>query len=145
MEPIWTELFNSCGLMCDHEIQTGSCFRQRLLGTEYSLLRDLGFPEKCDRTRYCDSGMRLRNIYVLCASLLGHFRAIDQSLRSASDIRPLGYWHEERTRAEDSKYEGIIQMVRLRVPCDAALPPATVAVSSEPRSVDELVGMVHNH
>ena len=70
-------------------------------------------------TRFCDLGMRVRTMYVLSGSILTYWRFLDRS-----DVK--------------------LQLVRLRITPDSALPPerrgaaAEVANSSAPPFDDEL-------
>ena len=97
-------------------------------------------------TRFCDLGMRVRTLYVLSGSILTYWRFLDRTLAlsAGSNYAAVGAWGQAAAAAANSQQHNVkLQLVRLRITPDSALPPerrAAVAgvVGSTPPLVDEL-------
>lgn len=97
--------------------------------------------------RFCDLGMRVRTLYVLSGSILTYWRFLDRTLSASagSSYAAAGAWGQAASAAANSQSQHNVklQLVRLRITPDSALPPerraiAAGAAGSAPLPVDEL-------
>ena len=97
-------------------------------------------------TRFCDLGMRVRTLYVLSGSILTYWRFLDRTLAisAGSNYAAAGAWGQAAAAAANSQQHNVkLQLVRLRITPDSALPPerrgaAAGVVGAAPPPVDEL-------